>query len=139
MVRRWTHIDAVDPERYVRRILYSRFVDGWRRRRLLELPTRQVPETPTAVDEATTTTDRISLAAILARLAPRQRAIIVLRFYADLSEDETAHAMNCSVGTVKSQTHHALDKLRDALGDPVFGDPADLRESAGLKENEHAH
>src|SRR5262249_17184205 len=48
MVRRWRRIDSVDPEPYVRRILYSRFVDGWRRRRrLLEVATENLPETPT--------------------------------------------------------------------------------------------
>ena len=58
----------------------------------------------------------------------RQRAVLVLRYFQDLSVEQTADALSCSTGTVKSQTHHALSKLREALGDP-----------ADLKENDHAH
>ena len=51
------------------------------------------------------------------QLPPRMRATLVLRYYEDLSEAETAAALDCSVGSVKSQTHHALKRLRAALGD----------------------
>jgi RNA polymerase sigma factor (sigma-70 family) len=57
-----------------------------------------------------------------------QRAVLVLRYFQDLSVEQTASALGCSTGTVKSQAHHALTKLREALGDP-----------AGLKENDHEH
>jgi len=57
----------------------------------------------------------------------RQRAVLVLRYFEDLSVEETADALGCSTGTVKSQTHHALNKLREALG------PA-----ADVKEIDHA-
>ena len=67
-------------------------------------------------------------------LPMRQRAVLVLRYFQDLSVEQTADALGCSIGTVKSQAHHALDKLREALADP-----ADLEESADLRENEHAH
>jgi RNA polymerase sigma-70 factor (sigma-E family) len=113
VVRRWAHINAADPEPYVRRILYSRFVDGWRRRRLLELPSEQPPESPTPVDEAAETAERLNLAAALADLAPRQRAIIVLRFYEDLTEVATAEVLGISPSTVKSQTRAALQRLRE--------------------------
>lgn len=51
------------------------------------------------------------------RLAPRQRACVVLRYYEELSEPETAKLLRCTVGTVKSQTHKALDHMRRELGD----------------------
>jgi RNA polymerase sigma factor (sigma-70 family) len=55
----------------------------------------------------------------LAQLPPRQRAAIVLRFYEDLSEAQTAAAMDCAIGTVKSQVSAGLTKLRILLGDAV--------------------
>ena len=58
------------------------------------------------------TAARLDVAAALARLTDRQRAVLVLRFYEDLTEVETARALGCSVNTVKSQTRHALDRLR---------------------------
>src|SRR5262249_52784355 len=115
MVRRWKHIDANNPEPYVRRILYSRFVDGWRRRRLVELPTENLPEAPAdqLADQITATADRLTLIAALAGLAPRQRAVIVLRFYEDLTEVATAEVLGIHPGTVKSQTRAALQRLRE--------------------------
>jgi RNA polymerase sigma factor (sigma-70 family) len=61
--------------------------------------------------------DRLVLAEALAALAPRQRAVIVLRYYEDLTEKETAAALGISVGTVKSQARDALARLRAALPD----------------------
>lgn len=61
--------------------------------------------------------DRPALMDALAALPPRQRAVIVLRFYDDLSVAQTADALGCSTGTVKSQTSVALARLRRALGD----------------------
>jgi RNA polymerase sigma-70 factor (sigma-E family) len=113
MVRRWRRIDSVDPEPYVRRILYSRFVDGWRRRRLVELPTWQPPETASCSDEASSAIDRMTLGAALARLTPRQRAVLVLRFYEDLTEVASADVLGISPNTVKSQTRVALQRLRE--------------------------
>jgi RNA polymerase sigma factor (sigma-70 family) len=62
-------------------------------------------------------TDRLAIVAALARLPPRQRAVVVLRFYEDLSVEQTAEVLSVTVGTVKSQTSHALAKLRVSLGD----------------------
>src|SRR5687768_307491 len=75
MVRRWQRAGSVDPEAYVRRIMYSRFVDTWRRRRLLELPWASPPDSP-GRDEAGTATDRLTLECALDRLTPRQRAVL---------------------------------------------------------------
>jgi RNA polymerase sigma-70 factor (sigma-E family) len=118
LVRRWQKSGTVDPEAYVRRILYSRFVDGHRRRRLVELPSALPPDTPSD-DEAGSASDRLTLRAALVRLAPRQRAVLVLRFYEDLTEVQTAAALGVSVNTVKSQTRVALQRLRELAPDAV--------------------
>jgi RNA polymerase sigma-70 factor (sigma-E family) len=85
---------------------------SWRR----ELPTGTLREgAATGADPSL----RPTVLAALAHLAPRQRAVVVLRYYEDLSVAETARALGCSEGTVKSQTHDALKVLRSHLGDSV--------------------
>ncbi|MFI6926130.1 SigE family RNA polymerase sigma factor [Nonomuraea spiralis] len=99
-----------NPEAYARRALVNQTI-SWRRRRRPELPAAELPETGGhAHDEATVR--RLALLGALARLTPKQRAVIVLRFYEDRTEHETARLMGVSLGTVKSQTHYALSKLR---------------------------
>ena len=112
LVRRWQKAGKLDPEAYVRRIMYTRFVDSWRRRRLLELPAASPPDTA-AGDEVGTATDRLTLRDSLARLTPRQRAVLVLRFYEDLTEVQAAAVLGISPNTVKSQTRVALQRLRE--------------------------
>jgi RNA polymerase sigma-70 factor (sigma-E family) len=112
LVRRWQKSGTVDPGAYVRRILYSRFVDGWRRRRLVELPSAAPPDAAGA-DETGTATDRLTLQGALAQLTPRQRAVLVLRFYEDLTESQAAAALGISPNTVKSQARVALQRLRE--------------------------
>ena len=114
LVRRWQKSGSVDPEAYVRRILYSRFVDGWRRRRLVELPWSSPPDAA-GLDEAGTATDRLTVRDALTHLTPKQRAVLVLRFYEDLTESQTAAALGTSPNTVKSQTRVALQRLRELL------------------------
>ncbi|NUW31461.1 SigE family RNA polymerase sigma factor [Nonomuraea sp. SMC257] len=97
------------PEAYTRKAMVNQYI-SWRRRRQAEVSTADPPEHGHAHDNATV--DRIVLREALARLTPRQRAVIVLRFYEDLSERQTAEILGCSLGTVKSQTHHALGRLR---------------------------
>lgn len=110
LVRHWHKVD--DPERYVRRIIYHDQASRWRRRRRLrEDPVETTPEGSVG-DQSTNVNLRLDLRQALLRLAPRQRAVLVLRFYQDLPEREIADAMNCSVGTVRSQTARALSRLR---------------------------
>lgn len=118
MVRRWQKAGSVDPEAYVRRIMYSRFVDTWRRRRLLELPWASPPDSP-GRDEAGTAVDRLTLESALDRLTPRQRAVLVLRFYEDLTEVQAADVLGISVNTVKSQVRVALQRVRELAPDSV--------------------
>ena len=108
----WGRIQG-DPEPYVRTILVRQNISRWRGRRWRELTTDNPPET--AVFESGGTEDRIALHRALGSLAPRQRAVIVLRYYEDLTEVQTAEALGISVGTVKSQSRDALRRLREVL------------------------
>ena len=103
-----------DPEPYVRAILVRQNVSRWRRRRWREVPTDPVPER--AAEDAGVE-DRMRLQQALALLAPRQRAVIVLRYYEDLTEVQTAEALGIAVGTVKSQARDALKRLRETVPD----------------------
>ncbi len=109
----WRRIDG-DPEAYVRRILVNTYATWWRRKWNGEQATDELPEpTPsgqaTAHDRSDTSND---LWTALGRLPRRQRAVVVLRYFEDLSEAETARVLGCSVGNVKSQASRALAKLR---------------------------
>ncbi|MEQ6899796.1 SigE family RNA polymerase sigma factor [Nocardioides sp. YIM 152588] len=107
----WHRIET-HPEPYVRRILVTTYA-SWRGRRWNgERPTEVLPETADRADGAAAVVDRHDLAGALARLPRRQRAVVVLRFFEDLSVAETADALGCSTGTVKSQLHKALAHLR---------------------------
>jgi RNA polymerase sigma-70 factor (sigma-E family) len=118
LVSRWQKSGTLDPEAYVRRILYSRFIDSWRRRRLRELPWAAPPDAAGS-DEAGATTDRLTLQGALNRLTPRQRAVLVLRFYEDLTEPQAAATLGISPNTVKSQTRVALQRLRELVPDAM--------------------
>jgi RNA polymerase sigma-70 factor (sigma-E family) len=106
----WNRIRHEDPEGYVRKVLANTHATWWRRKWRGETPTAELPEGQ-HLDAGSE--DRLSLAAALARLPRRQRAVIVLRFHEDLTEAAVAQALGISVGTVKSQTAKALAKLRD--------------------------
>lgn len=112
--QRWSVVSAAgSPEAYVRRILYTRSIDAWRWRRHQPDPVEVTERLGAgARDEAFAADARLTLADALARLTPKQRAVLVLRFYEDRSEQESAEALGCSVNTVKSQTRHALERLR---------------------------
>jgi RNA polymerase sigma-70 factor (sigma-E family) len=103
-----------DPEAYVRRIVINENNSRFRRRRVAERLVDAVPEPSglRAADTADVLSDSEALLKALRRLGPRQRAVIVLRFWMDMSEADTAAALGCSVGTVKSQASRALAALR---------------------------
>ena len=112
VVGRWSRIVATgDPRPYVRRVLYHQHVSLWRRARLRVVPMASPPDRRVP-DVADTCDIAVSVSAALARLAPRQRAVLVLRYFEDRTERETAEILGCGVGTVKSQTRDALARLR---------------------------
>jgi RNA polymerase sigma-70 factor (sigma-E family) len=106
---------------YARRALVNAYIDEqrrpWRRR---ERSSSHLPDAPSA-DPDTGTERTESMTVALRGLPPRMRGAIVCRYFHDLSVAETADALNCSQGTVKSQTARALDHLRRSLDDPELG------------------
>jgi RNA polymerase sigma-70 factor (sigma-E family) len=89
---------------------------GWRNER----PTEALPESAHSSRLETDLSDRRTVIDALGTLPPRQRAVVVLRYYEDLSVAQVAHALGITAGTVKSQTSEALSKLRLLLGDSVI-------------------
>ena len=106
----WERIEG-EPEPYVRRILYTENISWWRRR------ARGVPEASAAgsgepVGPADDVDLQMSLERALDQLTPKQRTVLVLRYYEDLTEADTARVLGIALGTVKSTHRQALDRLR---------------------------
>jgi len=112
VARHWRRVSAADnPEAYVRRMLYNEHATAFRRRGE-SIPVAVTPERAADLDVADSVVRRVVLRRALAMLTARQRIVLVLRFFEDLSEHDTAELLGCSPGTVKSQVHHALGRLR---------------------------
>jgi RNA polymerase sigma-70 factor (sigma-E family) len=125
--RAWSRLhETGNAEAYTRKIMYHMQVSWWRRRRVPEVLPGVLPEARRGEDHARTTTLRLSLRAALLKLGPRQRAVLVLRFFDDCTEAEAADLLGVSVGTIKSQTARALLRLRE-----VAPELADSYESEG--------
>src|SRR6185436_4760522 len=100
--RRWEGIaDKSLADAYMRRVMINTRTEWWRARRLEEVPTPELPE-GSVDDGAEQRADRAMLLDALGMLAPKQRQVVLLRHYRQLSTEETAHALGMSVGTVKS-------------------------------------
>ena len=107
----WERID--DHDAYVRRVLTTTYVTWWRRRWRGEQATEHLPEHVAPADDLDL---RGQVAAALRDLPRRQRAVVVLRYFDDLTETQTAAALGCSVGTVKSHHARAMARLRVCPG-----------------------
>jgi RNA polymerase sigma factor (sigma-70 family) len=92
--------------------MYREQVSRWRLRSTRELPAATVPEPRPDAGADDRVENRVVLAAALMRLGTRQRTVLVLRFFEDLTEQQTAEVLGLSVGTVKSQAHRGLSRLR---------------------------
>jgi RNA polymerase sigma-70 factor (sigma-E family) len=112
---RWERVRGDNPDAYVRRILYRDAISSWRRTRRESLGL--IPPEPIGVDAVGQAGQRIDLERALLALTPKQRAVVVLRYFEDRSEADTAEALGVSVGTVKSQAHAAIGRLRTLLPD----------------------
>ncbi len=119
VARKWPRVrDMEHPGAYARAVMLSLVIDGGakRSRRSIELVAIQAPAARGDGGSAVASIDsRTDLIRALAGLPARQRAVLVLRYFADLPEAEVASALGCSVGTVKSSASRALDRLRQAL------------------------
>jgi RNA polymerase sigma-70 factor (sigma-E family) len=103
---------AGDPDAYVRRIVINTHRSRFRKHRVTEELRGDLTDSLARARPQPGPEERGELLDALDRLGPRQRAVVVLRYWLDLSEAETAAALNCSVGTVKSQASRALATLR---------------------------
>ncbi|MGW2055481.1 SigE family RNA polymerase sigma factor [Streptomyces sp. NPDC001840] len=111
---RWRRIPREEVDFYVRRALVNNNLSRVRKRRVIHLLTPLLPEAVHGrhTGHAEHIEERAALAQALAALSARQRAVVVLRYWEDLSEQETAGLLNCSVGTVKTHARRALETLR---------------------------
>jgi RNA polymerase sigma-70 factor (sigma-E family) len=116
--RAWGRLqDHENLDAYVRRVMVNTQTTWWRRAWKGEQPTAVLPDRA-GTDATGVSDDRDRLRRALLTLPARQRAVVVLRHYEDMSEAEVARVLGCSVGTVKSQCARGLAKLRDAMEDP---------------------
>ncbi|XRQ06918.1 SigE family RNA polymerase sigma factor [Actinomadura welshii] len=118
---RWSNVG--NPEPYVRRTMYRQQVSIWRRRgrrretQVSAPPDRAGPDAAPAIDL------KLAVREALARLTPKQRAVLVLRYFEDLPEREVAEILGCSVGTVRSTTYRSLARLRELAPELELDDP----------------
>ena len=121
-----------DLDAYLRRTLVNVCIDekrrGWWRR---EWPTSAPPDVPDT--SAVPVDDRDLLVSGLRRIAPGQRAVLVLRYWEDLDVEETARILGCSTGTVKSQTARGLAALRAVVGDRTVSDTPSSADTSAMK------
>jgi RNA polymerase sigma-70 factor (sigma-E family) len=116
---RWNKLrDSANAEAYTRRVMTNTAISWYRRRSWRERPHDTLPASLAmrSDDGSGEVTARIWLWAELGKLPPQQRAVLVLRYYEDLTQAETARVLGCTEGTVKSQASRALKKLRAGLG-----------------------
>lgn len=114
LYRQWRRVSVMDNrDAYARRVLLRIWLDErrrpWRREHSTSVMPDHVVARGAGVENAA---ERLTILALLAEVPPRRRAVLVLRYFCDLSVEETAAELGCSPGTVKSQTARALEALR---------------------------
>jgi RNA polymerase sigma-70 factor (sigma-E family) len=115
---RWPRVSRMEaPEAYVRKLMMNAVISAARRHgRRREWPRDVLPE-HTLPPEDSDVVNHVLLWPLVCALPERQRAVVVLRYYEDLTVGETAEVLGCAVGTVKSQTHDAMSTLCRGLGE----------------------
>jgi RNA polymerase sigma-70 factor (sigma-E family) len=111
---RWRRVPPDNPEAYVRRVMVNANISRFRRRRVVESLVDTVPEPPGPLEspEHDHVVERDEVRRLLASLSPRQRTVLALRYYADMTEAEIATTMGVREGTVKTLAARALARLR---------------------------
>lgn len=112
--RHWNRVRNGNPEGYVRKVMLNHHLSWWRRRGRHEY-TMAMPPAAVADDTTGPVADRLAMRTALAGLPPKQRAVIVLRYFEDMSEKDIAATLGVSRGTVKRQASTALANLRKVL------------------------
>ncbi len=113
----WPRVRAVEAvDAYARQVLVRTYIDESRKRRNTELATADIPDHGAEGPEIET---RLALMAALKQLSPRQRAVVALRFWDDMSVEATAEALGMKANTVKSDTARALAKLKGLLDSSI--------------------
>jgi RNA polymerase sigma-70 factor (sigma-E family) len=127
--RRWPRLrDQADPVGYARKTLVATHLNWIRRRSWHEPAVGQIvdiSQLTAADDDVGRVAERLRMRAAVLALPPRMRAVLVLHFFEDLSERDTAELLGCSAGTVKSQTARGLSRLREQLGDDKTARPVE--------------
>lgn len=128
LVRSWPRWERIrrrdDPEIYVRRVMVNTWASWSRRRWRGERASEAVPDSPAPGDVAAEVAVRMAVRTALGSLTAKERAVLVLRVFDDLSEVQVAQVLGCAVGTVKSTMARAVDRLRD---DPRLAELLDRR------------
>jgi RNA polymerase sigma-70 factor (sigma-E family) len=118
---RWDNIaDKALADAYMRRVMINTRTEWWRSRKLEEVPSAELPDA-SVEDGAEQRANREMLADAMRVLAPKQRQVVVMRHYNQMSTEETARALGMSAGTVKSTLHRALARLRYELEHGRYG------------------
>lgn len=122
-VARWNSVDS--PEAYVRQVMYRQQISWWRLARWRREAIVADPPESVGPDGTRTADLKIVVRRALARLTPRQRTVLVLRYFEDMPEAEIAAVLGCSVGTVRSTVHRSLARLRRSAPELAeFRDPS---------------
>jgi RNA polymerase sigma-70 factor (sigma-E family) len=122
LLRHWRRLDG-DPEGYLRRTLYNLAADGFRRQGTLQRKLLLLRSPPPAADPIATVDLRDALVRMLLQLPPRQRAVLVLRYWEQLTEAETAAVLGVPEGTVKSAASRGLQRMRELADGRPNTDP----------------
>jgi RNA polymerase sigma-70 factor (sigma-E family) len=124
--RRRPPVTGPGTDAYVRTVIARTHISVWRRVGRHEVSVERLPEGPSR-DAIGGVADRDEVWRLLSALGPRQRAVVVLRFWSDLPEAEIASTLGISTGTVKSQLHRALAHLRAAIPNDTYAPDGGLR------------